>query len=149
MPKNSDIHENASNVSYFSSKLIRGGHIIYECDLTLESFLSLAKEREWGIKEITDQPIKMIRYRYGVTSRETFNKERNELLPESENNTSCFHFVKHGYYYVNEKTPKPEFIHVAYDTSNGKMYLYRNIRGGGFDMQYINGNKSIDQNTHK
>ena len=132
IPKFHGIHKDASNVSYFES--IKKGKLIYECDLPLESFLNKAKVENWEVKEIKDLPIRMIRYRYGITTPETFNKDRLELFHESK--TSCFHFVKQGYYYIDES--KRQFIHVAYDTLNGKMYVYKNFGREEFTMKYIN-----------
>ncbi|MDR1486158.1 MAG: hypothetical protein LBT09_15235 [Planctomycetaceae bacterium] len=83
----------------------------------------------------------MIRYRYGVINREIFERERNELTPETETEKSSFHFVKQGYYYIEENRleKKGQFIHVAYDTLNSKLYVYRNLGKEEFTMKYNNG----------
>ena len=107
-----------SNVSFFS----RDGTNIYECTMPTDVFTEYAKRHQWDMNPI-QRPVKMIRYNFYKTPKKEFERQIEALTPETETKDTCFHFVKKGYYYINEK--KPVFEHIAYNTDNNRLYVYQ------------------------
>ena len=105
---------------------------IYECQMTEDLFWVIAKRESWRMAPIT-KPIKMLRYNYTKTSERDFEYQCQMLTPASESDDCCFHFIKNGFYYINENSPT--FIHAAYDTDGNKLFVYSVNIGNRFGLR--------------
>jgi hypothetical protein len=108
-PPNNEIF----HVYYFKSYRTN----IYECIITEENALKFAK-RQFGSGNIRiiEEPIKIVRYNFESDIKQ-YLYERQNLSIEHETNSSCFHFIRKGYYYTKQN------LYWAYDQENSKMYM--------------------------
>ncbi|MDR3199431.1 MAG: hypothetical protein LBU34_16300 [Planctomycetaceae bacterium] len=88
-------------------------------------FLKIAKKEKWLIKRIKNS-FKIIRYNF---AKQNCYEQILMGKPENEIPDSCYHYIKNGYYYIDETNLY--YIHVGYDLDNGMCYVYYHRRGKG------------------
>lgn len=108
-----------------------------EAPLSELAFIKYTKEQRWKVHPI-QRPFKMVRYTLAKPesdSRHVFYQVMDGSF-ENETCNSYYHFIKKGYYYLDESSGYT--IHVAYDADLQKYYYYRKIHGPGYRQAEIN-----------
>lgn len=107
-----------------------------ETPLSERAFMELAREKQWKARPI-QKPFKIARYTIAKSKSEgNVCIQVIDGLPENEAINSYYHFIKKGYYYMDESSGYT--IHAAYDSDSQKYYYYRKVHGPGFRQEEMN-----------
>jgi hypothetical protein len=115
------------NVSY----LFFQSDEIYEFDATVDWYRDFAERKKLYYKEIDGFPIKIIRYTALLPqNRNKFLSEISLHAMDDQVNTSCFRFVRRGYYSLCERE-NGNVLYFVYDQDISRVFCYVNLGGDG------------------